>query len=163
MSGEETKVRHHRPIAGDEALVEVDAALEADAWHGFHREALWAEPLGEDRYLVRSTPFHAFDLAPEDIVLARAAPGLARPQIQEVVERGGSSTYRLMVRRGLEDPSFARYWAPLEELDCNYEVADPSFAAVEVPPQADLEEVYALLEEGESAGVWEFEEGRAAE
>lgn len=163
MSGDEAKVRHHRPIAGDATLVEVDAELEADAWHGFHREALWAESLGEDRYLLRSTPFHAFDLAPEDIVVARAAPGQPRPAIHEVVERGGSSTYRLMVRRGLEDPTFTRYWAPLEELDCNYEVADETFAAVEVPPQADLEEVYALLEEGESAGVWEFEEGRAAE
>lgn len=163
MSGDEAKVRHHRPIAGDAELVEVDAALEADAWHGFHREALWAEALGDDRYLIRSTPFHAFDLAPEDIVSAAVKPGEQRPQIAEVVERGGSSTYRLMVRRGLDDPTFIRYWTPLEEMDCNYEAADATFAAIEVPPQADLEEVYALLEEGESAGVWEFEEGSAAE
>ncbi|MFO0727472.1 MAG: DUF4265 domain-containing protein [Myxococcota bacterium] len=158
----EPKIARHQKLGASEGLVEIHVGLEAEAWHGFDIESLWAEALGDDRYLLRSTPFYAFDLSPEDIVRAKPKSAGSAPTLEEVVERGGTSTYRVFVRRGIEDPTFEKYFGPLEELDCNYEAADANLASIEVPPQATLEEVYELLEEGESAGVWEFEEGRAA-
>ena len=39
----------------------------------------------------------------------------------------------------------------------SYEEGDA--LAVDVPPKADIYEVYSLLEAGEQNGVWEFDEG----
>ncbi|MCC7380673.1 MAG: DUF4265 domain-containing protein [Deltaproteobacteria bacterium] len=149
--------RHEKVGTPEDVLVEIVFPLDAGAWHGFAAEALWAERIADDRFLIRSAPFHAFDVSAEDVVSAHPSNGALR--FHQVVERGGGSTYRLFVRSGLKDPVFARYWSPLEELDCNYEATDGSLLSIDVPSQADIEEVYALLEEGESAGVWEFEEG----
>jgi hypothetical protein len=148
---------HPRIGAPDEKLVRIICKLDEESWHGFSGEALWAESIGGDRYLIRSAPFYVFDLSVEDIVIARAtSEGLV---FERVVERGGSSTYRVFVRSGIKDPSFVRFWKPLEKLDCNFELGSRNLLAVDVPPQSDIEQVYAFLEEGESAGVWEFEEG----
>lgn len=147
---------HPKLEAPGEKLVRIVFTLD-ESWHGHDGEALWAEPLGEDKYLIRSAPYYVFDVSVEDVVTARANGNDLH--FEQVVERGGSSTYRLFVRSGLKDRAFQRYWEPLEILDCNFEEGAGNLIAVDVPPQADIEQVYAFLEEGESAGVWEFEEG----
>lgn len=53
-------------------------------------------------------------------------------------------------------------WSELEVLGCTYEgsnVGERLLYAVDVPPHAAVAEVYRLLEQGESEGDWEFEEG----
>lgn len=149
------KVRgHQRPVAQGEELVTVRVALEPGEWHGFDAEDLWAERV-ERGYLLRSAPFHAFDLAVEDIVAAREDG--AQLVLDRVVERGGGSTYRVVIEGSAGDRLDA-----IEELDVNLERAD-GVVALDVPPHADLDAVYDLLADGEEDGVWTFEEAHVAE
>jgi hypothetical protein len=152
--------RHARYAAADEVLVELIVPLprDADTWHDFEAEALWAEDLGEGRYLLRSAPFLAFDLAVEDVVTADMVG--AERVLTGVAERGGGSCYRLHVPGGAERAQ-SRLDA-LEELDVSAEV-DGEWVALDVPAQTDLEEVYVLLSDGEEAEVWTFDEGWAVE
>ncbi len=71
---------------------------------------------------------------------------------------GGHSTYRLILRQGCDQQRFEAVWKPLEAVGCTYEGASPTYFTVEVPPTADIYEVYRLLEAGEVNGVWGFEE-----
>lgn len=137
-------------------LVKLVFPLEPGAWHGNATERLWAEPLGKDRFRIRNSPFYAFGVSNEDIVLGTEAEG--QVLFRNVVLRGGHSTYRLRLRaRDLSARPFVQAWAPLQTLGCSYE--EGPVLAVDVPPSADIYAVYDLLNAGESAGVWDFEEG----
>ncbi len=136
-------------------LVRVLFQLEPGAWHGIATERLWAEPVGHGRFRLRNTPFFAFGVSFHDVVFGEERKG--QIMFSGVSLRGGHSTYRLMpekTRRG----DFPRYWAPLQELGCSYE-EEGRVLAVDVPPHANINEAYVLIEEGYSAGVWDFEEG----
>ncbi len=139
----------------------VHVTLDADAWHGHAVEALWAEALDDGAWLVRSVPFFAFELAAEDEVeVEKRADGSL--WLTRVVRRGGSSVYRVLADGGLDTAGAEARLEALEELDCYVERRDAKLAAIDVPPQADLDDVYAILEDGAEAGIWEFEEGWAA-
>ena len=71
----------------------------------------------------------------------------------------GHSTYRIIPAAQasalLEEPLRA-----LKELGCTWEEVPPQrLLSVDVPSSVNVFEVYRLLEAGESAGVWSFEEG----
>ncbi len=121
-------------------------------------ETLWAKPLGDDTYQLRNTPFYFYGASFEDVVRAApAADGML--EFQEVVERSGSSTYRIMVRERVEQEQFDSFWRPLGELGCSLERAKGRFYAVDAPPGVDLDQVAALLARGEEDQVWDWEEG----
>lgn len=121
-------------------------------------ETLWAEPLGNDTYRLRNTPFYFYGASSADIV--HAAPGLdGLLEFQEVIERGGSSTYRILVHEGVEPTRFEAFWRPLGEAGCSLERAAGRFYAVDVPPGTNMDHVVALLAKGEESGVWDWEEG----
>lgn len=112
--------------------------------------------MGNDRFRLRNSPFYAFGVSNDDIVLGAETD--EQIQFRRVVFRGGHSTYRLRLRtRDLKAESFVQAWTPLEKLGCSYE--EGSVLAVDVPPSTDIYAVYDLLQAGESADVWEFEEG----
>lgn len=56
-------------------------------------------------------------------------------------------------------PAFRNYADGLFELNCTLERATARLAALDVPPEANIHEVYRLLEAGESARVWDFQKG----
>lgn len=121
-------------------------------------ETLWAKPLGDGTYQLRNTPFYFYGASFEDVV--RAAPASdGMLEFQEVVERSGSSTYRIMVREGVEQEQFDSFWQPLGEIGCSLERAKGRFYAVDVPPGADLDQATALFTKGEADGIWDWEEG----
>lgn len=133
--------------------------LPPDAWHGHATETIWAEKVGEEQFRIRSVPFFATGLSVEDIVRVREEDEM---QVAIGVEMHfGHSTYRLFLTEGVEidSPAFSDHWGMLERLGCSYERATKRLFAVDVPPHADIHEVFRLLENGESAGVWDFEEG----
>lgn len=137
-------------------LVRVTAILNPSDEQGFGSESLWAEPLTHGRYRIRNSPFYAYGISTEDIVIAEQEDGLLR--VQRVILRGNHSTYRLKLSGLLiNSPEFLEHWRPLQELGCTFEQGP--LIAVDVPPSADIYAVYSLLEAGESEGVWEFEEG----
>lgn len=142
-----------------EDLVKVVLPLPDDAWHGQATETLWAVQSGEGVYRLRNVPFYATDLSFDDAVSARSSGD--RLVFQDVVARGGHSTYRTFLSDGVEPEStrFAAAWQPLQLEGCSYERATARLFAVDVAPHADIHKVYALLEEGVRQGVWDFEEG----
>jgi hypothetical protein len=149
---------HRSRTGARRGLVRVRFELEADAWHGYGSERLWAEPVAENRYRLRNSPFYAYGISTEDVVFAKpdASAGLL---FEGVSLRGGHSTYRILSKQGLEEVAFRAPWERLQVLGCTYEQASPHLLSVDVPPHADIYAVYALLERGENAGVWDFEEG----
>jgi hypothetical protein len=120
-------------------------------------ESLWAEPIGDSRFKLRNAPFFAYGFSEQDIVKVEERDGNFVVTGSE--ERGGHSTYRIFLPIETTEEKFTRDWKPLEKLGCTYERANRRLVAIDVPPLADVYAVYAVLENGEKAGLWEFEEG----
>jgi hypothetical protein len=120
-------------------------------------ETLWAAPLGDGRYQLRNVPFLAYGFSEDDVV--NAADNGDRLMVADVAERSGHSTYRIFLRQPTDEAAFAPLWKPLADLGCTYERANTRLIAIDVPPNADVYAVYEVLEQGEQAKTWEFEEG----
>jgi hypothetical protein len=144
-----------------EQLAKVVLPLDSSEWHGASAETVWAEPLGSDTFRLRNTPAYAYGLSFRDVVYAPVDD--ERPTFKNVVESSGHSTYRLFLKKGYTStsPEFEKFWSPIQQLGCSYE-GSPHLVAVDVPPEVDIYAVYQLLERGEVAGVWEFDEGKCA-
>lgn len=130
-----------------------------DRAHGVETESLWAQVTGDGRYRIDNIPFYAYDISLGDVVTGTVDGD--RIAFQRVLERGGHSTYRILVKdeRGYESPAFLEGWRELENHGCSYEVAKRRWIAIDVPSAADVFAVYRILEDGENRGLWSFEEG----
>jgi hypothetical protein len=117
---------------------------------------MWAELVSPGQYRLRNVPFYARGVSIEDVVHARFDGDAL--VFSSVAARGGHSTYRLFVDGGIESAEFRLWWKRLETLGCSFEQAD-RLLAVDVPPSADVHEVYRVFEQGEHAKVWDFQEG----
>lgn len=141
----------------NKGLVKVLFLLEPESWHGYATETLWAEHLGESQFRLRNTPFHAYGVSAEDVVLARPArDGLT---FDRVVSRGGHSTYRIIIKEDTPSLQVEQYWNPLQSMGCTYEGGKHGLRAIDVPPSADINRIYELLQRGEDDDIWGFEEG----
>jgi len=139
-------------------LQRVVIALPPNAWHGHSTETVWADRAAVDRYRIRSIPFFATGISVNDIAAVRWEDGQA--VLDRVILRGGHSTYRIfLLNLDLASEAFRVHWSPLEAMGCTYERATEHLVAIDVPPPADIQAVYKLLERGEIEKVWEFEEG----
>lgn len=80
---------------------------------------------------------------------------------QEVANRGGHSTYRIIQDLDMDDENFAVFLNRLEKLGCSYEHGNFGYHlyVIDVPPSADIFEVYDVLREGREKEIWDFEEG----
>jgi hypothetical protein len=150
-------MKTHRKPAAENPLVKVSLELPEGSPAG--GESLWAEKLAEDKYRLRNSPFYAYGYSFWDVVAAEEAEGLLK--VKQPIIRGGHSTYRVFLAEGLgaESQEFIAAWQPLKRLGCSYEGAWKRLLAIDVPPAADISQVYCLLEKGEKAGIWQFEEG----
>jgi len=98
-----------------------------------------------------------FGVSMGDVV--RASHRKGQLEFSRVEKRGGHSTYRLMVSPEAIGPTFESRWDRLSEIGCGLERASARFVAVDVPPRTDIYAAYDLIEDGQLAGVWLFEEG----
>jgi hypothetical protein len=139
--------------------VKIRFETEAGDWHGMTGERLWATELGGGRYRIDNAPLYAYGVSYGDIVSADPDGEFLR--FTGVVGRGGSSNYRILLLSPCNRSDFERYWARLEPLGCFYESSrDPeNVFAINVPAEADISAVYAILEKGQTEGVWHFDEG----
>jgi hypothetical protein len=136
-------------------IVEVTFELSPD-WHPLETESMWAQQVGPDLFVLRNSPFEADGVSLLDTV--RAELRGAEWFFLEVHARSGHSTYRLRrADRSLREP-WSRTFAPLKRLGCAMEGADERWAAVDVPPAADIHAVAVALLRGEKEGRWQFEE-----
>ncbi|MEP1383249.1 DUF4265 domain-containing protein [Alteromonas sp. CI.11.F.A3] len=143
-----------------ENLVKVSITLTSDNIQNACTETMWAKPLGNGHYRLQNSPFAAYGFSYLDVV---KAIGNGIPDVVEIVENSGHSTYRVLLKAGvLESDRFRQYWQKLENIGCTYEGSQSKLLSIDVPPSTDIFKAYSILESGESAGVWEFEEAKCA-
>ena len=139
-------------------LVKVVFPLGPSEVHEDESEFMLAESVGPDRYRLQKTPCYAYGYSLLDVVEA-TLNGDGTPVVRRPVEPSGHSTYRIIIaQRRTSTATFDEYWKALANLGCLDELVDDRYLTVDVPPEADIDEVYRLLERGESAGAWYFEE-----
>ena len=142
------------------SLVKVFFNLGDADWHRYDTESAWAESVSSSRYRLRNTPFFAKNVSAEDVIFVKEQDGVLVYESTSIA--AGHSTYRILINKDLPSKHFEKYWKPLEKLGCTYESADREktiLLAIDVPPFADIHEVYRLLDKGEEEGFWSFEEG----
>lgn len=139
--------------------IKIRFKLNPEDHQGYEVENLWAEPLGDNHFRILNSPFFTFGVSLDDTVKANADGDVL--EFEGIVRRGGHSTYRIFLQgeHTIYDDVFQQYWRPISEQRATLENADDHVIAVDVPPGTDVSTVYRLLQEGEDAGVWMFEEG----
>lgn len=140
-------------------FVKILFELEPDAWHGSPTETLRAEPVGARRFKLHNVPFYAREVSFGDVVFGEPEERSGVFVFRGVSIRSGHSTYRIITAATAEAREIQKYWQALERIGCTYEQGDGRLRAVDVPPGADIYEAYRLLDAGEQAGIWDFEEG----
>jgi hypothetical protein len=148
---------HTRLISDAGKLVKLIFELEPSDWHGHATESVWAIPLGDDKYRVQNVPFYAYGVSYDDVVIAKPDQE-GRLIVEGVPERGGHSTYRVILDAETKDEEFEAAWQRLESLGSTYERATNRLIAIDVPPETDIHEAYGALESEEKKNVWGFEE-----
>jgi hypothetical protein len=146
-------------------LIKVRFELDSNDWHGHSTESLWASPIGaSEGYQILNSPFFRRGIAFNDVVKAAATDQERVLDFEDVIGRSGHSTYMFFFES--DTPTFRAYWQRLKDKGCSFESMDIKLSigrrtlySVDVPPSADLGEVYRLLEQGELAGLWRFQEG----
>jgi hypothetical protein len=152
-----------------ERLIKVRFKLDVSDWHGHGSETLWAMPILESEYRVfqiRNSPFFAKGINNRDVVGATPTENDLVFDFMAIIERGGHSTYMLLMQ--VAEMRIVTYWNLLEKLGCSYEsmhivlsIGRRLLYSVDIPPTADLHEVYEILERGKDERVWVFQEGFA--
>jgi len=150
-----------------EQLVKVRFELDSSDWHGHGGETLWAAPAAvAGHFRIENSPFFTRGISYQDVVEATASDAKRIFEFDHVVERAGHSTYMLIIEA--DEATFNPSWNMLKEKGCTYEsthidlnIGRRLLLSVDVPPSADLFEVYKVLERGEADGIWEFQEGYA--
>jgi hypothetical protein len=147
----------------DDALVKVAFTLEQEDenWPPVATESIWAVPLGGDEYRLDNVPWFAVGVACGDVVRAVTDDdGVLR--VLETVKWSGRYTVRVIpLGDGDADEQLGEIGGLFATLGAEYEGALPSFRliALDIPRTARIEEIKALLIEGEAAGWWGYEEG----
>jgi hypothetical protein len=141
----------------DADLVKIKIPLPTGQWHGGEAEWVWAKPLGGGLYTLDNIPAFAPGLALDDVIAAEDEDGV--PVFRRVARRGGHSTYWLFFSNDVESPEATNFLGQLESRACSYEGVRGRMIAVDVKPEADIYEVYSLLQKAENEGLLQFEEG----
>jgi hypothetical protein len=121
-------------------------------------ESVWASVLSDGVYRLENLLFHTYGYAYADVVSAAKQANDDLPLVSNVVRRSGHSAYRVFLSEELDGIEQVAGWGLLHSLRCTYERASTRLFAIDVPPTADIQEVYSALQAGETAGEWEFEE-----
>jgi hypothetical protein len=141
----------------NENRVKIKIPLPENDPSGGEAEWVWADRVGESTFVVRNVPTFVFGLSYGDTVRAKSEDGVL--VFDAVVQRGGHSTYRVYAKSSRKSPELAAVLQILERMHCDIEPATDKIVALDVLPEADIYEVYRVLEEAERAGIVQFEEG----
>ena len=137
--------------------VKIKISLPPNDPSGGEAEWVWAEPVGDDRFVVRNVPTFIYGISYGDIVRANKEGDTL--VFQNVVHRGGHSTYRAYTKSDRRNPQVSNVLQTLESMHCDIEAATDKIIGIDVLPEADINAVYRVLEEAENSGIIEFEEG----
>jgi hypothetical protein len=126
-------------------------------------ENMHAEALPDGTFRLENSPFYFYGISLGDRFEAAAED--ARLFFLRVIERSGHSTYRVKLPPDKVHSDFLELCGPLKALGCTNEGSganEQRLYSIDIPPGADVHAVYRLLEEGEKAGHWVFEEAHYA-
>jgi hypothetical protein len=149
-----TAIEHDKPSAALGDSVRIRFPLEDQALG--EAEVLWAAEAGQDTFRLDNIPLFVFGVSMADLVRVRYVDQAL--EFDAVVDRGGHSTYRVMINEP-SDPAAQQLFRQIVTLGCPFEQLTPRFLALDVPPEVDVFSVYGLLERGLEEGMWTFEEG----
>jgi hypothetical protein len=146
-----------REDAPQEGLVQLRVELPNQA--DLREESLWAEPLGGDRYQLRSTPWYAHDLHLEDVVRAVLQSPGDGPTIQEVVEASGHQTLRVRFQEEASEEMVQEVLQRLAEAAVSAMANRGRLYALDVWPEGDFAGVCTYLWFLEQEGLLSYETG----
>lgn len=130
-----------------------------DGWPPVSGESMWAVHVEDEVYRLENTPFFVRGAAFGDLVQTwRDAEGVLTVVS---VKDEGNLTVRLIVRRdGRLEGDLAAAMTMVEKVGVSGEgAAQWSLVALDVPEDADLDAVKAMVVAGEADGLWHWEEG----
>ncbi len=139
----------------DEHLIKVHIDL-PDHW-ATGGESLWAEDLGGDRYRLKNVPFYAYDLNFHDIVEARASRPDLKPSVLRVLERSGHQTIRVFFREDVSETDRLTHLGALNAYHVTFERCSERYFALDLEPEASVEDVREQLDALESEGTLAYE------
>jgi hypothetical protein len=125
----------------------------------FARESLWARPLGDELYELRSSPWYAFDLHFADVVRAVSDGPDEMLRILDVVRRSGHKTLRVLFPLDLAEAEKLEMLQSLHRWRGFHENCDGRLYAIDVEPDGNYRAVCDQLEEWEKAGRLVYEPG----
>ena len=109
-------------------------------------ETLWATPLGADLYRLENSPFFAYGISWQDVIEAKRHSESDVPEFVRRVRKSGNRTLRVIFENSrLAEPTAQTVLRELQRLGCSYEGMQPHLVAVNVPPEARIEEVTGYL------------------
>lgn len=141
-----------------ELLEKILIELPADHWSGQGGERVWAKPLGEWSYEIRSSPWYAYDVSWGDVVRCEVMSPADLPIVAEVIRSGGHLTLRVF----LLDATDSDREKILEEIyakGATYENADGTMYALDLEPGVNLQELLDYLAVKEETGFLSRETG----
>jgi len=139
--------------------IHVRLAVEG-GWPPVAFEELEAKPLGDHRYRLLSPPAFAKRLAVGDVVHVEHHGSPEQAWVDSVIEPSGHSTVRVIFFEAAGHASEESLRRELEGLGVQiHETGLRGLIAVDIPGEVSYPSVRALLDEGESQGRWEFDEG----
>jgi len=143
----------------EDLVVEVRFKIEKGA-EGHPRsrdaEALLCKPLNQEcsMCLVKSIPFYLRNVAYGDTV-STEEDSFGRLQFKEVIERGGYSIYRVLLRDSTNEEEVVQ---KLLDFDVLVE-HEWNLISIAVPPSVDAEAVVDYILEGKTKGYWGAQDG----
>jgi Domain of unknown function (DUF4265) len=122
-------------------------------------EWIWVEPSQNGTFKVLNIPLYAYGVSYLDEVSLTKNGSIYK--FDKVANKSGNHNYRILLRNGVERAKFENRWPAFASQGCEYESSkDPEDVfGINVPPQSDVNAVYALLEDGQNDRVWYFDEG----
>jgi hypothetical protein len=154
-------------VESQHELVKIRFETDPGGLGGGSPERLWAKRLSgkSGGFELQNSPFYAKGVSCLDVVETAEDPASPGELIyRRTVFPSAHSTYRILVDKGNE--SFSGWWAKLAKLGCTYEYSDEGeklLYAADIPPSANIFEVYGILEAGEKELVWLFDEGHCGQ
>lgn len=117
-------------------------------------ESMWAEQVGKNLYRLDNIPFFARRVSCDDVVRVVMDEGVLI--FDEVIEYSSNSTIRIFV---FESQDVEEVQSELVRLGCQFEGTGISkLIAVNVPADAQLDQLLTYLKSGIDEHKWELEE-----
>lgn len=155
-----------RVVEGGDGVVRVRFQLDQDedGWPPVGSEGVWAEPLGDDQYRIRNTPWFVLNLAYEDVVAALADGDGVLWAMGERIWSGRMTVRVIPFRAGPLGGDRQAVLDAFEPFGVTGEGTEEwGIVALDIPPDADLAAVKRELREGQADGRWDYDEGCVSE